>query len=88
MRSQTIPAIAMVGISPVFYRVIVTTALIDALVTSTYPVETTTVLRYVPPVPDPENYATEGMRPLENRRVVFQCLEALKEIIIVSCPSS
>ena len=88
MRSQTIPAIAMVGISPVFYRIIVTTALIDALVTSAYPVETTTILRYVPPVPDPENYAAEGMRPLENRRVVFQCLAALKEIIIVSYPSS
>ena len=78
----------MVGISPVFYRIIVTMALIDALVTSAYPVETTTILRYVPPVLNPENYAAEGMRPLENRRVVFQWLAALKEIIIVSYPSS
>lgn len=74
----------MVGICPVFYRIIVTTALLDALVTSTYPMETTTVLRYVPPVPDPQNYAADGMRPLENRRVVFQCLEAFKRIIVVS----
>jgi len=86
--SEIIPAIAMVGISPVFYRIIVTTALIDALVTSAYPMETTTVLRYVPPVPDPQNYAAEGMRPLENRQVVFQCLEAFKSIVIVSRPSS
>lgn len=88
MSSQIIPAIAMVGISPVFYRIIVTTALIDALVTSAYPKETTTALRHVLPVPDPHNYATEGMRPLENRRVVFQCLEAFKNIVIVSRPSS
>lgn len=76
----------MVGISPVFYRIFVTMALVDALVTSTYPVEKTTVFRYVPPVPDPQNYAAEGMRPLENRRIVFQCLEAFKSIVIVSLP--
>jgi hypothetical protein len=80
--SQVIPAIIMVGNAPVFYRTFVTTALTDGLYESTRPKKSTTVLRYNPPVPDFRRYISEGMRPLENRRVVFQCLEAFKAVIV------
>ncbi|EDR02351.1 uncharacterized protein LACBIDRAFT_309609 [Laccaria bicolor S238N-H82] len=65
----------------IFYRVHVTTALVDALAAATYPQEETMVLRFIPPVPNHELYKTEGMHPLANRRSVFQCLEALKAVI-------
>ena len=84
LERQVIPGIVMVGTAPTFYRVTVTTALIDALATSTYPAESTVVLKYTPPVPDPVNYSIQGMRPLENRRIVFQCLEAFKAVITSS----
>jgi hypothetical protein len=44
----------MVGSAPIFYRIPVTTTLLNALMTATYPAEETVVLRYIPPVPDLE----------------------------------
>ena len=76
------PGIIMVGTAPIFYHTTVTAALIDALVTSTYPEEPTIVLKCIPPVPNPAKYAIQGIRPLENRRIVFQCLEAFKMAIM------
>ena len=70
-----------------FYRIHVTTALVDALAASTYPQEETMVLRFIPPVPNQELYSTEGMHPLANRRSVFQCLEAFKSVIVYLLPA-
>ncbi len=81
LERQVIPGIIMVGTAPIFYHMIVTAALIDALVTSTYPAEPTILFKCVPPVPNHAKYAFQGIRPLENRRVVFQCLEAFKAVI-------
>lgn len=78
---KEICAIVMKRTAPIFYRVHVTTALVDALAAATYPQEETVVLRFIPPVPNQELYKTEGMHPLANRRSVFQCLEALKAVI-------
>jgi hypothetical protein len=69
--------------APIFYRINVTTALVDALATSAYPQEETVVLRFIPPVPNQQLYSTEGMHPLANRRSVFQCLEALRAVVLV-----
>lgn len=74
-------AIVMERTAPIFYRVHVTTALVDAVAVLAYPQEETTVLRFIPPVPNQEMYSTEGMHPLANRRSVFQCLEAFKAVI-------
>ena len=75
-------AIVMRRTAPIFYRVHVTTALVDALAAATYPQEETVVLRFIPPVPNQELYRTEGMHPLANRRCVFQCLEAFKAVVV------
>ena len=80
--SKYIPAIIMVGSAPIFYRIPVTTALLDALTSATYPAEETIVLRYVPPVPNHFTYSKVGMRPLVNRRIVLQCFEAFKALLV------
>jgi hypothetical protein len=82
LETQDIPGIVMVGTAPIFYRITVTAALIDALATSTHPVESTIVLKCIPSVPNPVNYSIQGMRPLENRRVILQCFEAFKAVIL------
>ena len=79
---QTFPAITMVGPCPIFYKIPVTQALVDALITAQYPTQPTIVQRLVPPVPDPISYGRRGMNPLENRGIVFQCLEAMRGLLV------
>ena len=52
--------------------------------TATYPAEETVVLRYIPPVPNPETYRDLGMRSLGNGRIVSQCFEGF--IALLVCP--
>ncbi|KAL0948600.1 hypothetical protein HGRIS_011158 [Hohenbuehelia grisea] len=54
LKSETISAITMVGTTVTFYRVNVTQSLFDSLVTLSYPSEETVVMRYMPPVPEPQ----------------------------------
>ncbi|KAF9479487.1 hypothetical protein BDN70DRAFT_834440 [Pholiota conissans] len=72
------PGITMVGTAPTFYRIPVSPKLLEALVTLTYPQEETIVYRCLPPVPDKQKYASEGMRPLTNRCIVLQSFQAFK----------
>ena len=73
MERQVILAIVMVGSAPIFYRIVVTAALLDTLVTSTYPAEPTTILKYIPLVPNHGQYTIgQGMQPSENHHIVFQ----------------
>jgi len=74
----------MVGSAPYFYRVRLTEALLTAVATASFPNEETVVLKFIPPVPDLNSYVSDGMRPLENRRIVFQCFEAFKASLV--CP--
>jgi hypothetical protein len=58
-------------------------ALLNAVVTSQPPAEKTIIERFVPPVPNMDNFFVEGikfMTPLENRYICFQCFEALKAL--------
>ena len=72
----------MIGTAPIFYRIPVTTALLQALATASYPQEETTVLRYIPPVLNQPRYRIDGMRTLDNRRIILQCFEAFKAAIV------
>ena len=84
LQSGYIPAIIMIGTAPIFYRIHVTMALLQALATSSYPQEETTVLKFIPPVP---NLHTNGMRPLDNRHITLQCFRAFKAVIVcLLCP--
>lgn len=57
-----------------------------ALATSTYPKEETIVLRFIPPVANPETYFSDGIRPLDNRRIILQCFEALSPFNLTCLP--
>jgi hypothetical protein len=69
--------IVMNGSAPHFYKITITQALVYAVRYGLFPTEETVVERFVPPVPD----ACEGMLPLKNRHVCFQCFEALKALL-------
>ncbi|KAJ8474027.1 hypothetical protein ONZ45_g16091 [Pleurotus djamor] len=75
---QVIPGITLAGASPIFYLTTVTKSLLNNLSSLQYPTEETTVLRFIPPVPNPQSYAEMGMSTAENRRIVLQCFEAFK----------
>ena len=76
------PGITMHGTAPVFYHIPVSPQLLEALATSTYPKEETVVLRFIPPVANPETYLSDGIRPLDNRRIILQCFEAFKASLV------
>lgn len=72
----------MIGPVPIFYAIEVTQQLVHAMVTAQYPKETTIVKRLVPPVADERLYHNQGINPVENREVIFQCFEALKALLV------
>lgn len=82
LAQQTLPAITMVGARPIFYKIPVTQALVSALITAQYPAQPTIVQRLVPPVPDEDAYMIHGMNPLPDRLIVFQCLEAMRALLV------
>ncbi|KAF8219045.1 hypothetical protein L208DRAFT_1455853 [Tricholoma matsutake] len=81
LQSKYIPAITMIGTAPIFYHIPVTTALVQALATASYPQEETTVLKFIPPVPNQHRYRIDGMWPLDNQHIILQCFEAFKAVI-------
>jgi hypothetical protein len=80
----------MIETAPIFYRISVTTALLQALATASYdsyPQEETTVLKFIPPVPNQNRYRIDRMRPLDNRHIILQCFEAFKAVTVrLFCP--
>lgn len=77
-----VAAIIMYGTAPVFYRVPVTQAFMDALASNQYPADQMLVHRFVPPVPNQHSYKEQGMRPLNNREIILQCLGAFKDVLM------
>ena len=78
--NKTIPGIVMKGTSPIFYKVDVTTALVQAVATGTYPNTTTMVHAYLPDIPRPNRRWSEGMKSLDNRQIILSCFEAFKQL--------
>ena len=72
------PAMTMVGTTPMFYKVPVTSSLSKAVQTGTYPELETRVLRYTPSLPRGNS---KGMSPLPNRLEALRCLEAFKSLL-------
>ncbi|KAJ7057881.1 hypothetical protein C8F01DRAFT_1151431 [Mycena amicta] len=82
LTSKVVAGIVMVGTAPMFYKIPISSELVTAIATAQYPPNVTTVSKFIPPVPDIRSYISEGMDPLENRQVVFQCLEAFKQFLV------
>ena len=84
---ETLLGITMVGASPIFYKILITQALVTAIITAQYPARPTIVQRLIPLLRTRFDYARDGMRPLGIRAIVFQCLEAMRDIMVspLSC---
>lgn len=77
-----IPGIVMIGTAPIFYKIWVTKELSDAVIYGTFPKTPTVVYFHLPSVPRPYRRLSEGMKPLDNRRIVLHCYEALKKFVV------
>jgi len=84
LHSKTFAGITMVGTAPTFYKIPVTEEILISLATAQYPLQVTTIEKLIPPVPFPARLASDGMKPLVNRRIILQCFEAFKQFV-VSC---
>lgn len=79
LQSKVIPGITMKGTMPIFYKIPVTADLVRAVQLGEYPAQETIVYAHIPVVPRPARRYSEGMKPLDNRRVVLACYEAFKQ---------
>ncbi|KAF9471085.1 hypothetical protein BDN70DRAFT_605389 [Pholiota conissans] len=81
LEHRLFPGIVILGSSPVFYKIDVTRELAEAVKRGVCPSTTTVVERHVPAVPRPEKRDEEGMKPLDNRRIMLGCYQAMKKFI-------
>ena len=81
MPSKRYIGVGMVRTAPRLYKITITQALLNAVVTFQTPAEETIMERFIPPVPNMDNFFVEGMMPLENRYICLQCFEALRGLL-------
>lgn len=81
LESQTFPCITMAGTAPQFYKITITQDLLLAVEGGEYPSQPTVVEKLELPVADLANYDSQGMMPLENRRVLLKCFESFKTFL-------
>ncbi len=74
----TFPAIVLYGTFPTFYKIRVTSDLDIAVVTGTYPADTTIIHRHIPRLP---RRHSEGMKLVDNRKVLIQYFQLFKQFI-------
>ncbi|KAJ7481062.1 hypothetical protein B0H11DRAFT_1807928 [Mycena galericulata] len=82
--TRVFAGIVMTGTAPTFYKIPVSESLVHATYNPLYlyPQHTTVVSKFVPPVPNLSEYMSDGMMPLDNRQIVFQCLAAFKQFMV------
>jgi len=78
LEKQVIPGITMVGTFPIFYKIEVTADLDRSVRFGQYPEAKTVVYRHTPRV---QSRRDDGMRPLDNRKLVLRCYEAFKKFV-------
>lgn len=72
------PGIMMVGTTPIFFKIHITSELVQCIQREEYPAASMTVSAYVPALPRPSRCWSEGMRSLDNRRILVECYKAFK----------
>ncbi|KAK0450584.1 uncharacterized protein EV420DRAFT_1630611 [Desarmillaria tabescens] len=81
MEAKVFTAITLMGTTPTFYKFPITADLLQSIMTAQFPSQQTVVHKLIPPVPDIAKFLANGMRPLENRRIILQCFEAFKQFV-------
>ncbi|KAJ7067818.1 hypothetical protein C8F01DRAFT_1364265 [Mycena amicta] len=79
LATEVFAGIIMTGSAPIFYKIPVSEALLEAVETTQYPAHATVVSRFVPPVRDLITYLEYGMVPLANRQLILQCFGAFRQ---------
>jgi hypothetical protein len=78
LKIQVIHGITMIVTFPRFYKIKVTSALDDAVRYGQYPGIETVVYCHTPRVP---RRRSDGMKPLDNPRLVLECYEAFRRFV-------
>ena len=73
--------IIMIGLAPLFHKITITQALLDAVMVGQFPAEETIIQCFIPPVPSMSSFLDQGIMSLENRYICLQCFEALKSLL-------
>ncbi|CAA7265480.1 unnamed protein product [Cyclocybe aegerita] len=79
--SKDIAGITMTGTSPVFYKINISAELVIAVGGGAYSDKQTAVYAHLPCVPRPLRRSSEGMKPLDNRRVILSYYEAFRRFV-------
>lgn len=81
LQSAIIPGITMTGTMPTFFKIPVTTELVQAVAGGTYPEKETVVYAHLSEIPGAPRAYEEGMRNLMNRHIILSCYEAFRPFI-------
>ena len=81
LSSKLMAGITMKGTAPIFYKLNVTTELITSVGGGVYPDIPTIVYAYIPSIPRHNRRWREGMKALDNRRIILSCYEAFKKFV-------
>lgn len=79
--SKGIVGITLTGTSPVFYKIGVSMELVTAVGGGGYPATPTIVYAHLPIVPRPQRRWSEGMKLLDNRKLIPSCYGAFKRFV-------
>ncbi|KAG7085784.1 hypothetical protein E1B28_003325 [Marasmius oreades] len=79
-QAKTFVGITIFSTVPTFYKIPITSDLLRSVRTGQFPPQQTVVHKLITPFPFRKTYRN-GMHPLENRRIVLQCFEALKRFV-------
>ncbi|KAJ7775618.1 hypothetical protein DFH07DRAFT_799221 [Mycena maculata] len=80
--AKVFAGIIMIGTAPTFYQIPVSEALVEAVDRGQYPPAATAVRKLIPPVHNLTDHFYDGMAPLANRRIIFQCLGAFRPFVV------
>ncbi|KAL5480517.1 hypothetical protein ACEPAI_1787 [Sanghuangporus weigelae] len=78
---KVMPGITLTGTTPAFYKTPVSNDLVVAVQGCVYPQQETVVRVHIPALPRPARRWSEGMKPLDNRRIILSCYEAFKQFV-------
>ena len=74
--------ITVKGTAPIFYKIMVTTALVASVASGVYPQEATSVYAHIPEILRPNYCWGEGIGPLDNKQVILFCFEVFKQFVM------
>ncbi|KAH9001651.1 hypothetical protein EDB92DRAFT_87516 [Lactarius akahatsu] len=83
VQEETILGVSVVGTTPTFYRIPITTVLANHVSQGAFPQAQTMVLAHAPldHLPGPHEPGDKSMKPLINRHAFLRCYEAFRLLV-------